>query len=105
MRSETAVEPVTRTYRVEQNVTLSEIPAGAETVKWWIAIPGDDRDQDVLDFTAVSARLEMGYRLREPNEGKEVDRGHRCWVEYFVPTYGWVPADIVEADAPSGILT
>jgi hypothetical protein len=247
----------TTTYRVEQNVTLSAIPAGAKSVKWWIAIPDDDRYQEVLDLSVVSApgswravtepahgsrfllvevtapatkslvtkvaftlrrhsvltevnpanagaitdshrilfadelrkdaphmevtpaiakmadeacgtetniavqsklllgkvadyadhyskdptkhkfsvgdatecvanaggtctdmhslfialarsrgipaRLQMGYRLREANEGKEVDPGYRCWVEYFVPNYGWVPSDIVEADDPKGL--
>jgi len=51
----------------------------------------------------IPARLQMGYRLREPNAGKEVDPGYRCWTEYFVPGYGWVPADIVEADDPHGL--
>ena len=51
----------------------------------------------------IPARLQMGYRLREANEGKEVDPGYRCWVEYFVPNYGWVPADIVEAQTPNGL--
>lgn len=252
-----APEPESTTYRVQQTVTLSEIPKGAKTVKWWIAIPDDERFQEVLDFQVVSApgkwtvareldhgnrfmlvevdspnsealhakveftlrrqtvqidldsskagpitdshrqlfsaelrqdephmtvtdsirkmadkacgnernvalqarqlldavadfanhysidpnvptcsigdagscmdagggcctdlhslfislarsrgipaRLQMGYRLREQNVGKEVDPGYRCWSEYFVPGYGWVPADIVEADDPSGL--
>lgn len=51
----------------------------------------------------IPARLEMGYRLQEKNEGKEVDPGYRCWVEYFLPGYGWIPADIVEADAEGGL--
>jgi Transglutaminase-like superfamily len=51
----------------------------------------------------IPARLQMGYRLKEANEGKEVDPGYRCWAEYFVPGYGWVPADIVEADDPKGL--
>jgi transglutaminase-like putative cysteine protease len=51
----------------------------------------------------IPARLQMGYRLREPNAGKETDPGYRCWAEYFVPNYGWVSADIVEADAPNGL--
>lgn len=50
----------------------------------------------------IPARLQMGYRLREANAGKETDPGYRCWVEYFVPNYGWVSADIVEADDPKG---
>ena len=252
-----AAEPVITTYRVQQNVTLSDIPAGAKTVKFWISIPDNERYQEVLDFAVVSApgtwsvvrepdrgnrfllvethspkaaalttkveftvrrrsvfteidparvspitdshrtlyaeelrpdaphmkatprivklaneacssetnvatqarlllgavadyadhyskdpskpncgigdaedcltsaggcctdmhsmfiamartrgipaRLQMGYRLREPNEGKEVDPGYRCWAEYFVPGYGWVSADIVEADDPKGL--
>jgi hypothetical protein len=51
----------------------------------------------------IPARLAMGYRLLPHNAGKEVDPGYRCWAEYFVPGYGWVPADIVEADAPDGL--
>jgi transglutaminase-like putative cysteine protease len=46
----------------------------------------------------IPARLEMGYRLQAKNVGLEVDPGYRCWPEYFVAGYGWVPADIVEAD-------
>lgn len=51
----------------------------------------------------LPTRMQMGYRLREVNAGKEVDPGYRCWVEYFLPNYGWVSADIVEADAPGGL--
>jgi transglutaminase-like putative cysteine protease len=50
----------------------------------------------------IPARLEMGYRINPKNEGKVYDPGYRCWVEYFVPNYGWIPADIVEADATGG---
>ncbi len=257
LQGQTTAETVTRTYHVEQNVTLSDIPLGAKGVKWWISIPNDDRYQEVLDFSVVStpgswrtvtepdhgnrfilvevatptakslvtkvdftlrrrsvftdidlakvgaitdshrllfvdelrkdaphmqvtpdiakmaneacgseanvatqaklllgkvadyadhyskdpskpkcgvgdagdcmtnaggcctdmhslfialarscgipARLQMGYRLREANDGKEVDPGYRCWAEYFVPGYGWVSADVVEADDPKGL--
>jgi hypothetical protein len=51
----------------------------------------------------IPSRLNMGYRLQEKNCDKQVDPGYRCWVEYFVPGYGWVSADIVEADTPSGL--
>lgn len=50
----------------------------------------------------IPARLNMGYRLLEENVGQSMDPGYRCWVEYFVPGYGWVSADVVEADAPDG---
>jgi transglutaminase-like putative cysteine protease len=51
----------------------------------------------------IPARLNMGYRLQEKNRGKLVDPGYRCWVEYFLPNYGWVSADVVEADTPGGL--
>lgn len=48
----------------------------------------------------IPARLQMGYRLLHKNAGVEqVDPGYRCWAEYFLPGYGWIPADIVEADS------
>ncbi len=50
----------------------------------------------------IPARLNMGYRLPEENSGQWVDPGYRCWVEYYVPGYGWISADVVEADAPDG---
>ncbi len=256
MPAQTALDPGTATYQVEQTVTLSGIPDGTHTVKWWISVPGDNTDQEVLDlaatipgkwsivreadhgnrflFTEVStpssptlsakldftlrrrsvsvavdpakvgqitdtvrqvfadelvqdaphmqvtpaisamaakacgaetnpaveakalltlvagstihysrdpskskysagdaetclahgggtctdihslfialarsrgipARLQMGYRLREANAGKNVDPGYRCWAEYFLPGYGWVPTDLVEAEDPKGL--
>jgi len=51
----------------------------------------------------IPARLQMGYRLREANAGKETNPGYRCWAEYFVPNYGWISTDIVEADDPKGL--
>lgn len=27
-----------------------------------------------------------------------MDPGYRCWVQYFVPNYGWVPMDISAAN-------
>jgi transglutaminase-like putative cysteine protease len=49
--------------------------------------------------TGIPSRLQMGYRLQPKNAGVEADPGYRCWVEYFIAGYGWIPADIVEADA------
>lgn len=51
----------------------------------------------------IPSRLQMGYRLNPKKEDTVYDPGYRCWVEYFVPAYGWIPADIVEADAPDGL--
>lgn len=256
-RADTVPLGETRTYRVQQTVKLSDIPEGAKSVRWWISIPDNDRHQDVLDFSVVTApgkwrverdadrgnrflyvevdapkppaieavveftvrrepvlvtvdvskvtpitdlhrrmyadevrldaphmevtaqiaemakavcgddtnpatqarkllqhvanvadhyskdptkpncgigdsatclekgggcctdlhslfialsrargipaRLQMGYRLNPKNEDKVYDPGYRCWVEYFVPSYGWIPADIVEADAVDGL--
>jgi transglutaminase-like putative cysteine protease len=47
----------------------------------------------------IPSRIWFGYRLQAKNEGKEVDPGYRCWVEYFVPNYGWVATDIVVGDS------
>jgi hypothetical protein len=66
-RGEIPALPAT-TYRVEQNVTLSEIPAGAKHVKWWISIPDNERYQEVLDFKVVSAPGRWSV-VREPDRG------------------------------------
>lgn len=48
----------------------------------------------------IPTRLQYGYRLTKANEGKaDADPGYRCWVESFLPGLGWVPNDIVVADA------
>lgn len=46
----------------------------------------------------IPTRLQFGSLLRAKNEGKDVDPGYRCWVQYFVPNYGWVPMDISAAN-------
>ena len=51
----------------------------------------------------IASRLQMGYRLQEKNINQRLDAGYRCWVEYFVPNYGWVSADVVEADRKDGL--
>lgn len=51
----------------------------------------------------IPARLQMGYRINPTKENTLYDPGYRCWVEYFVPNYGWIPADAVEADAVGGL--
>jgi transglutaminase-like putative cysteine protease len=50
----------------------------------------------------IPARLQMGYRLNQARQGEEYDPGYRCWAEYFLPGLGWIPTDIVEADALGG---
>ena len=46
----------------------------------------------------IPTRLHFGSRLQAKNEGKDHDPGYRCWVEYFVPGYGWVPTDLAAAN-------
>src|SRR3954467_13518641 len=58
----------TATYRVEQNATLSDIPAGARRVKFWVSIPDNDRYQDVLDFEAVPVPGKWSV-VRDPERG------------------------------------
>jgi transglutaminase-like putative cysteine protease len=60
---------------------------------------GGCTDQHALFLTlararGIPSRIQFGSRLQAKNEGKEHDPGYRCWVEYFVPAYGWVPMDI-----------
>jgi hypothetical protein len=47
----------------------------------------------------IPARLQFGYRLKADKEDTDYDPSYRCWVEYFLPGSGWVPTDIVVADA------
>ena len=47
----------------------------------------------------IPARLQFGYRLKADKENTDYDPSYRCWVEYFLPGSGWVPTDIVVADA------
>ncbi len=46
----------------------------------------------------IPTRLQFGTLLKVANEGKVMDPGYRCWVQYFVPNFGWVPMDISAAD-------
>ncbi len=46
----------------------------------------------------IPTRLQFGTLLKPANEGKAMDPGYRCWVQYFVPNYGWVPMDIAAAN-------
>ncbi len=46
----------------------------------------------------IPTRLQFGMRLPEKNEGKEADAGYRCWVQYFVPNYGWISSDVSAGD-------
>jgi transglutaminase-like putative cysteine protease len=50
----------------------------------------------------IPTRLQFGSRLNPTNEGKDHDPGYRCWVQYFVPNYGWVSTDMSAADTNPG---
>lgn len=47
----------------------------------------------------VPARMQYGYRLKADKQNTEYDPSYRCWVEFWLPRAGWVPTDIVVADA------
>ena len=46
----------------------------------------------------IPTRICFGSLLKAQNEGKETDPGYRCWVLFFVPGYGWTPADLAAAN-------
>lgn len=50
----------------------------------------------------IPTRLHFGTLLKAQNEGKELNPGYRCWVQYFVPNYGWVSADLSAANTNPG---
>jgi len=47
----------------------------------------------------IPARMQYGYRLKADKENTDYDPSYRCWIEFFLPGAGWVPTDIVVADA------
>jgi len=47
----------------------------------------------------IPARMQYGYRLNPAKQGTEYDPSYRCWVEFYLPQAGWVPTDLVVADA------
>ncbi len=40
----------------------------------------------------VPAREVFGLRLGKKDD-QDITKGHHCWAEFYVPHYGWVPAD------------
>lgn len=60
----------TRTYRVTQTAKLSGISKNAKTVRWWIAIPDNERHQNLLDFDLVD--VPGTWRIE-----RDADRGNR----------------------------
>lgn len=50
----------------------------------------------------IPTRLQFGSRLMPQNEGKDHNPGYRCWVQYFVPNYGWVSTDLAAANTTPG---
>jgi hypothetical protein len=47
----------------------------------------------------IPARIQFGYRLNPAKEDTDYDPSYRCWIEYYLPEAGWVPTDLVVADA------
>lgn len=56
----------------------------------------------VARAAGVPAREVFGLRLGKKDE-EDMTGGHHCWVEFYVPYYGWVPAD--PADVRKAMLT
>ncbi len=50
----------------------------------------------------IPAREVFGIRLGKDDGISDMTKGHHCWVEYYVPGAGWVPAD--PADVRKAIL-
>ncbi len=56
----------------------------------------------VARAAGVPAREVFGLRLGK-KDNEDMTGGHHCWVEFYVPGYGWVPAD--PADVRKAMLT
>ncbi|HLE18258.1 MAG TPA: transglutaminase domain-containing protein, partial [Syntrophales bacterium] len=49
----------------------------------------------VARAAGVPAREVFGLRLGKKDE-EDMTGGHHCWAEFYVPGYGWVPADAAD---------
>jgi transglutaminase-like putative cysteine protease len=68
-----------RVYHVRQTVVLNDISKEAEQVRWWISIPDNERNQDLLDISVVSVPGEWSIE-------RDADRGNRfLYVETKAP--------------------
>ncbi|MBM2839336.1 MAG: Transglutaminase protein [Deltaproteobacteria bacterium] len=56
----------------------------------------------VARAAGVPAREVFGLRLGKKDD-EDMTGGHHCWAEFYVPGYGWVPAD--PADVRKAMLT
>jgi len=56
----------------------------------------------VARAAGIPAREVFGLRLGKKDE-EDITGGHHCWAEFYVPGYGWVPAD--PADVRKAMLT
>jgi transglutaminase-like putative cysteine protease len=56
----------------------------------------------VARAAGVPAREVFGLRLGK-KDGEDITGGHHCWTEFYLPNYGWVPAD--PADVRKAMLT
>jgi transglutaminase-like putative cysteine protease len=47
--------------------------------------------------SGIPARFQIGFPI-PPARGEGTVGGYHCWAEFYVPSHGWVPVDISEAD-------
>ncbi len=47
----------------------------------------------------IPARMQYGYRLKADKVDTDYDPSYRCWAEFYLPNAGWIPTDLVVADA------
>jgi transglutaminase-like putative cysteine protease len=46
----------------------------------------------------IPTRLIYGSLFKPELDGKPVDASYHCWIEFWVPSLGWIPLDVAVAD-------
>jgi hypothetical protein len=75
-------------YKVRQVVKLDDIKPGSKSIRMWVAIPDDEKNQSVLDLDVVSAARQMDHCQRSRKPGKVSPGGHCRSQESFTGSDG-----------------